>query len=112
MHRKLLLVLGLPAFCFTLIATFLYLGRDHLTRLTDYLPISNPLPQSSAPPTAIAITTTEWLPEQTSTSLTVATPESSVASLTSVSAPSATTSLGPSIANGKYLSITPAGQHF
>ncbi|KAI8713041.1 hypothetical protein NCS52_01247400 [Fusarium sp. LHS14.1] len=104
MHRKLLLVLGLPAFCFTLIATFLYLGRDHLTRLTDYLPISNPLPQSSAPPTAIAVTTTEWLPEPTSTSVTIATPEPTVASLTSISAPSATASSGPSIANGKILS--------
>ncbi|KAF4979586.1 hypothetical protein FZEAL_4215 [Fusarium zealandicum] len=49
MHRR-IFVLFVPAFCFMLIVTGLYLGRDHITRLSHiYLPLKQAQEPQSSP---------------------------------------------------------------
>ncbi|RSM02851.1 hypothetical protein CEP52_007754 [Fusarium oligoseptatum] len=104
MRHKLVLVLVLPALCFLFVATSLYLGRDHLSRISHaYLPLQDQLAQSLSP-TKISITTTVSDPEETS----VATPSAQITPTlvtpASTSTPSATASSSPSIQNGTILS--------
>ncbi|KAF4976295.1 hypothetical protein FZEAL_7011 [Fusarium zealandicum] len=93
MHRK-LLVLIVPTLCFLLVATSLYLGRQHLTRLSNlYLPLQHAAPATlTTTPTSTTITTTSISPEQTAPSF---------ASSTALSSP---TSSGFPILNGTVLS--------
>lgn len=110
MHRK-LLVLVLPTLCFLLIATSLYLGRDHLTRLSDlYLPFRHETTPSEAATTstsasisiATTITTTNAIPEQINTpTITQGVAQTSV-SLSSDAVTSATPSPILAISNGRH----------
>ncbi|KAM5343368.1 hypothetical protein ACJ41O_011905 [Fusarium nematophilum] len=99
MQRKFLVVVLLPAFCFMLASTGLYLGREHLTRLSNYLPFQHQETNPTASPTTIATTST--------------TPEPAVAEVAASTAPTSSTSDAASsppaspafpIANGTILS--------
>ncbi|KAM5345010.1 hypothetical protein ACJ41O_010872 [Fusarium nematophilum] len=91
MHRK-ILVLILPAFCFLLIATSLYLGRDHWTRLSGLYS-----PRQGQPKTAAAS-----IPSATPTSTKAAATTTTSPDTTSASHPKNDTAL--SISNGTILS--------
>ncbi|KAH7113070.1 cryptococcal mannosyltransferase 1-domain-containing protein [Dactylonectria macrodidyma] len=103
MQRKLLVIVLLPAFCFLLISTGLYLGRDNLTRLSNlYLPLQ---PQettlTSSPSSWTTIATTSTTPEQTVAEVATSTIPA-LSTSDAASSPTASSSL--SIANGTILS--------
>ncbi|KAJ3536310.1 hypothetical protein NM208_g6777 [Fusarium decemcellulare] len=86
MQRKHLVVVLLATFCFMLISTGLYLGREHLTRLSDlYLPFheASTTPASDPVSKAELITTSSTslapLETEVATSTTSATPTSDAA---------------------------------
>ncbi|KAF5005782.1 hypothetical protein FDECE_7792 [Fusarium decemcellulare] len=88
MYRK-ILVLFVPALCFLLAATSLYLGRDHLTRLSNlYLPL--PLQHATEPTTTISLSTS--LSFSTPTSVSQISTSTSTFSSSSSSAPTSTAS--------------------
>ncbi|KAH6877141.1 cryptococcal mannosyltransferase 1-domain-containing protein, partial [Thelonectria olida] len=103
MRRKLVLLL-FPALCFFLIAATLFLGGDHLNRLSNlHLPFHHeaapsirPSEPVSNPTTTITTTTT------TATSTTI--PTTTTTTTTSTSAEQTTASSTPSISNGTILS--------
>ncbi|KAF4467227.1 Alpha-13-mannosyltransferase CMT1 [Fusarium albosuccineum] len=104
MQRKHLVVVLLATFCFMLISTGLYLGREHLTRLSDlYLPFheasTTPASDPVLEPELIATTSTSLAPAETevATSTISATP-------TSDAAESPAASPSSSLANGSILS--------
>ncbi|KAM0218026.1 hypothetical protein ACHAPQ_005023 [Fusarium lateritium] len=112
MHRK-VLVLCVPLVCFLLVSTSLYLGRDHITRLSEaYLPLYAPSLANTSTKTAPFLsdsTTTLALVEDTTSYSTAGVYTTSTIKQAITSTISSTTSATPTkstipIANGSVLS--------